>query len=207
MTDLATQRANAQYDNGITRLTHAGMPIRLAEITYGYLLAYRNKAVELGYLPPHTAPIETCDIEILDNAWAFSAEGVNFFRLALNDTDDLAQAQRVSSIRPASMTSEAAATQAGIFAMSTLGDWANQRAAHYEVDAGVFSLRMVMVSYLIGFVSPMTSLTTAYTRPDGGRTFVFELNPEWDELGAVRLDVYDDFWKHVRAEREADADG
>jgi hypothetical protein len=186
MTDLENRRAALQRDVGQDKLIGLQMPSELAELVYDYALYYRTELVTQGVESIATNPIELFDFERLDNAWAFSLEGITLLRIAIDDEDGLSDqtVQQVVTGRPDGCEVSPP--------IQPLKDFLHRQSPNSD---DTVPLALALSGALVGFFYVYAETIAIHQRDDGGLTYVFDLNQSLDDIQSLRLDYYLDFWQ------------
>lgn len=193
MNDNAKKKEEGYRRSALANLVAFGLPPALAAITFEQLKAYRGFVAEHTDSPADINPLELVDVELLTNAWAFSTEGVNFYRIALETADPVGDYLPVGGFT-ISPTGKPVAEHVTEFVNSKFGGWLASRNIDYGMHADTFSPLLAGAAYTVTYLTMQSEQTDVYVRMDGAYTFVFKTNnPELPPL--VVLDFYNDFWE------------
>lgn len=202
MNDIA-RKTDAKYQTlGVERLTSLGIPQMLAEVIYQQLKAFRNTVAEHQPELRNINPIELTDVEVVGTAWAFSADGINYYRMAVNEQPQLDELERRHSIR-CDVTQEGVLNrkrftedQVMYVANTQFLDWVKERAQTYGIDVDDAAANLVAAVFYYSSLMPISVEVSSFSRSDGGLTVIFHLHDaipsDPNSITTIRIDFYND---------------
>lgn len=197
MNDIAKKKAELEKAEALLQLKAIGMSEDVADMVYRQMESYRNL---IGVQDPSVLehnPLDLTDIEILDGAWVFSAEGINFFRLAVDEPfqeDYIAYA--AARVGPSGRFSPDEATS---FVKHQFDAWMTEQSACYGVGSeDDYSANLVMGSFYFAYLLMHSSEVRLFRREAGGLTVIFNISHGFGDIRTVRLDYYQDVWEKMQ---------
>ncbi len=203
MNDIAKRKEDLEKAEGLRRLKSVDMSDDVAEMVFEQLRAYRN--VISSQVPSVRAsnPVDLIDIEILDSAWAFSAEGINYFRLAVNEAFDPHQYERLAWIgfgleHALEHNLKFTPEQVTVTVNKHFDAWMREQGELHGVPEEEFSVNLVMGAFYFAYLMAHSYDVGIYEREGGGLTVVFKILRGLKGIDTVRVDYYQDAWEHYQ---------
>jgi len=203
MNDIVKRKEDLERAEGLRRLKSVDMPDDVAEMVFEQLRAYRNLISVQQPELRSTQPVDLTDIEILDSAWAFSAEGINYFRLAVNEAFDPDQYERLAWMGfgfEHALEHNLRFTPEQVTATVTkyFDAWMREQGELHGVPEEEFSVNLVMGSFYFAYLMAHSCDVGIYQREAGGLTVFFKILRGLKGIDTVRVDYYQDAWEHYQ---------
>jgi hypothetical protein len=210
MNDIAKRKEDLQRAEAVRRMATIQMPEEIANLVFDYLKAYRdtlcssklaNSQVEDLDQLAFANPIELIDIEYINyHTWAFSAEGINFFKLDIGGPEQITGVDDAvfwGTLPPREERTEEWVTK---FVNDNFTGWM-EHLSKQQADPSEFSFPIAMLGYMVAYLAvhatEFTHITGQYHHD---LTHQYKM-PDTFNTKYIVLRFYTDFWKSKKDER------
>lgn len=210
MNDIAKKKEDLQRAEALDRMAALQMPEEISNLVFDYLKAYRDtlcsseaarsQLEDLDSLA-HINPIELIDIEYINyHTWAFSAEGVNFFKIDIGGPEQITGVDDAVSWGTLPPREERTPEWVAKFVHDNFTQWLEHLSKQQD-DPSEFSFPIAMLGYMVAYLSvhatEFTHITGWYHHD---LTHQYKMPDSFDAKYIV-LRFYTDYWKPKKDER------